>query len=59
MRKKPAEFEEFDKVMEGLLSVPYKELHQKIEEEKRMKAKTKRKRTKVSPASRASADSKS
>jgi hypothetical protein len=59
VKKQSSEFEKFDKVMGGLLSVPYKELQQKIEEEKRTKSKTKKKRAKTSPASRASVDSKS
>jgi hypothetical protein len=57
MKKEPAEFEKFNKVMDGLLSVPYKELQKKIEEEKCTKAKTRRKRGKTSPASRVSDDS--
>ena len=36
--KQPDEFEEFDKVMDGLLSVPYSELQRKLEE-KRVKEK--------------------
>jgi hypothetical protein len=48
MGKGPNEFENFDKVMGGLLSVPYSELQKKLEEEKR--AKQKKKRT-TSPAS--------
>ena len=50
------DFKKFNKVMDGLLAVPYKELQQKIEEEKRMKAKVIKKRAKSSPASRASTD---
>ena len=58
MRHKPSpEFEKFDKVMDGLLSVPYSELQKKLEEEKRAKAKDKKKRATSSPASaRASSD---
>lgn len=54
--KKPDEFEKFDKVMDGLLSVPYSELQSKLEAEKRAKAqlKEKGKRDTTSPASRAS-----
>lgn len=52
------EFEQFDKVMDGLLSVPYSELQRKLEEEKQAKAKQKGKRTTSSPASRASSNSK-
>lgn len=47
------EFDAFDKVMSGLLKVSYKELQQKIEEEKEAKASKKRRAT-SSPASRAS-----
>jgi hypothetical protein len=57
MPKKPsAEFENFDRVMNGLLAVPYSELQKKIEEEK---AKKQKKRAKTSPASRASVARKS
>lgn len=41
--KPPSEFEQFDKVMDGLLSVPYSELQKKLDEEKKTKAKTKKK----------------
>ncbi len=37
MKKPPDEFEEFDKVMNGLLAVPYSELQKKLEEERRAK----------------------
>ncbi|HEX8176987.1 MAG TPA: hypothetical protein VF543_17990 [Pyrinomonadaceae bacterium] len=40
--KRTAEFEEFDKVMDGLLSVPYSELQKKLEDEKQAKQKKKR-----------------
>jgi hypothetical protein len=40
--KKKTEFEKFDKVMDGLLSVPYSELQKKLEEERREKEKGKR-----------------
>ncbi len=46
----PSEFENFDRVMDGLLSVPYSELQRKLEEEKQAKAKQKEKRA-TSPAS--------
>jgi hypothetical protein len=52
------EFESFNGVMDGLLSVPYSELQKKIEEEKKAKAERKRKRATSSPASRASSGSK-
>jgi len=48
--KQSAEFQEFDKVMGGLLAVPYSELQKKLEDEKRDKAKHKKKRA-TSPAS--------
>ena len=52
MRSKPSpEFEQFDKVMGGLLSVPYSELQKKLEEEKRGKEKQKEKRATSSRAS--------
>jgi hypothetical protein len=52
MKKHSSEFDRFDKVMDGLLSVPYKELQQKLEEEKQQKAEKKKRAT--SPASRVS-----
>jgi len=48
------EFERFNRVMDGLLSVSHKELKAKLNEEKRLKAR--KKRAKISPASRASSD---
>jgi hypothetical protein len=53
MESKSAEFENFDKTMRGLLSVPYSELQKKLEEEKQAKAKHKKKRS-TSTASRVS-----
>jgi hypothetical protein len=51
MKQKHAnEFEEFDKAMDGLLSVPYSELQKKLEDEKQAKQKKKR-ATSSSPAS--------
>jgi hypothetical protein len=50
------EFEKFDAVMEVLLVVPYSELQRKLEEEKRAKAKKKKRPTSI--ASRASASGK-
>ncbi len=41
-QKQSDEFTEFDKVMDGLLSVPYSELQKKLEEEKQAKQKKKR-----------------
>jgi hypothetical protein len=53
MKRKPsAEFENFDKVMSGLLAVSYSELQDKLEEENRAKAKKKKRPS--STASRAS-----
>lgn len=56
--KDSPEFEEFDKVMDGLLSVPYSELQQKLEEEKKAKEKEKGKRPTSSPASPSSSSRK-
>ncbi|HZE68067.1 MAG TPA: hypothetical protein VE135_00910 [Pyrinomonadaceae bacterium] len=56
--KRSAEFEKFDKVMNGLLAVPYSELQQKLEEEKRAKAKHKKRRPTSLAASRASSSHK-
>lgn len=47
-QKRSKEFEKFDKTMEGLLAVPYSELHEKLEDEKRAKAKQKKKQTNAS-----------
>jgi inner membrane protein involved in colicin E2 resistance len=49
--KESSEFADFDKVMDGLLSVPYSELQKKLEEEKREKEKQKGRRTTSLPAS--------
>lgn len=58
MKKKQSnEFENFDKVMDGLLAVPYSELQKKLEEERQAKAKQKDGRS-SSPVSRASSNSK-
>lgn len=58
-QKDSDEFDEFDKVMGGLLSVPYSELQHKLEEEKQAKAeKKKRRATSSSPAARASSSRK-
>jgi len=54
---KSKEFEKFDKVMGGLVAVPYSELQQKLAEEKREKARHKKKRS-ISTASRVSASRK-
>jgi hypothetical protein len=57
-RKAQTESDRFDRMMDGLLAVPYKELQEKIEKEKVDKAKRK-KRAITSPASRASVARKS
>jgi hypothetical protein len=57
--KQSDEFREFDKVMSGLLAVPYQELHQRLEKEKRDKAKRKKKRpTSTASSVRASSSGK-
>jgi len=45
VKAKSDEFSKFDKVMSGLLAVPYSELRQKLEEEKQAKAKKKKRPT--------------
>ncbi len=57
-RKTTEEFDTFDKAMRGLLAVPYRELQQKLDEEKQAKER-KKKRAKTALASRASAVRKS
>jgi len=54
MKRNSAEFENFDKVMGDLLSVPYSELQKKMEAEKRAKQKKKKKQTTSPVSSRAS-----
>jgi hypothetical protein len=56
--KTETEFENFDKVMGGLLSVPYSELQKKLEEEKREKEKAKGRRATSSPAAPSSSSRK-
>jgi hypothetical protein len=56
-QKQSDEFRKFDDVMRGLLAVPYQELQQKLEDEKRTKSKQKKKRT-ISSASRVSSSHK-
>lgn len=56
--KKTEDFDRFDKVMDGLLSVPYSELQKKLEEEKQIKAKKKKQVTSSSPVSHASSSRK-
>jgi hypothetical protein len=41
-RKEPNEFEKFDRVMSGLLAVPYKELQGELEKHRKKKARKKR-----------------
>jgi hypothetical protein len=40
--KEPTDFEKFDKVMSGLLAVPYKELQEELEKHRKKKARKKR-----------------
>ncbi len=58
MKKQSSEFENFDKTIRGLLSVPYSELQKKLEEEKEAKARHKKKRPNVTASSRASSSRK-
>jgi inner membrane protein involved in colicin E2 resistance len=58
MKSKSTEFENFDKVMGGLLAVPYTELQKKLEDEKEAKAKHKKKRATSPASSRASSSRK-
>lgn len=58
MKKRSVEFEKFDKVMGGLLAVPYPELQKTLEQEKRDKAKHKKKRPTSTASSRASVSGK-
>jgi hypothetical protein len=48
---KDREFDKFNKVMDGLLAVPYSELQKKLEDEKRDKAAHKKKKRSTSTAS--------
>jgi hypothetical protein len=54
MKKKSDELEKFNNVMDGLLAVPYKELQQKLEEEKQNKEKQGKKRITSASSSRVS-----
>jgi inner membrane protein involved in colicin E2 resistance len=54
MAKTNAEFEKFDKVIGGLLSVPYSELQEKLETEKQDKAERKKKQSTSTASSRVS-----
>lgn len=51
--KREEEFERFEKMTDGLLSVPHAEIKEKLEREKRAK---KRKKPKTSSASREASD---
>jgi hypothetical protein len=53
--KKPlTEWERFDKVMDGLMAVPYKELQKELEKDRKAKA---RKKAKKNASSRVASDS--
>lgn len=56
--KDSEESENFNKVVDGLLAVPYSELQHKLEEYKRNKGEEKERRATSSPASRASSSRK-
>ena len=58
MKKEPTEFENFDKVMGGLLSVSHAELQKKLDEEKQAKDRHKKKRPTSTASSRASSNRK-
>ena len=45
MKKSPSEFQEFDRVMGGLLAVPHSELQKELAKEERAKAKKKKRPT--------------
>jgi hypothetical protein len=55
MPKRSNEFQNFDAVMNGLLSVPYSELQAKLAEEKKAKAKKKKRPTSTASSRVASA----
>ena len=57
MKKSSGDFEKFDRVMDGLLAVPYSELQKELEKEERAKAK-KKKRPTSTASSRVSASRK-
>ena len=56
--KHKSEFEKFDTVMSGLLSVPYSELQRKLAEEKKAKAKKKKRPTSTASSRAASSRTK-
>ncbi|MBZ5530803.1 MAG: hypothetical protein LAO20_05170 [Acidobacteriia bacterium] len=43
--KEPTEFEKFDRVMSGLLAVPYAELQKELAKDRKKKARKKRAKT--------------
>lgn len=45
---KSKQFEQFDKVMRGLLSVPYQELQKELEKERKKKARKKKRANQTS-----------
>ena len=45
---KSAEFEKFDRVMNGLLAVPYQEMQKELEKDRKKKARKKRAKTEAS-----------
>ena len=53
-KKEPTDWEKFDKTMDGLLAVPYKELQVELEKDRKKKAaKKKRSKKPASSSSRA------
>jgi hypothetical protein len=46
--KEPTDFEKFDRVMRGLLAVPYQELQEELEKDRKAKAAKKKRAKKVS-----------
>ena len=52
--KQKTEFENFDRIMDGLLAVPYSELQKKLDEEKQGKQKKKKRPTSTASPSSAS-----
>lgn len=54
--KKPNEYSDFERLTDGLLSVPHAEIKEKLEREKQAKQAKKRKKSKTSSASREAND---
>lgn len=50
MKQQKSEFEKFDRVMDGLLAVPYSELQKELAKEERVKAKKKKRPIKTASA---------